>query len=290
MSLKSFLTEARRSDLNYVEKKTKGVVERVIVTLEGSDSAQATKLARRFHNTKKAIDVLKKKQVELDEKLIGMAGSLFDDAMDQVLTRVVETATFTITLAKKQQKGTEKSELNFDEFYAGLTALIDESLKPKIDELLAQHTKKWTTEAPKQSVRVTPKEDVSESVLADAGKKLAAMGAELKKQLTALLKSVKTWGKTYDAKLKELKRKAKLTESVSAKAEPAVVEIKGYSSINVLVCEDEIVALEKVALYADDNKTVLREWPAGSNVAKLPGYGGAGYSIRYAGSASELLK
>jgi peptide-methionine (S)-S-oxide reductase len=37
------LTEARRSDLPYTEKKSKGAIDKVIVTLEGNESGKFTK-------------------------------------------------------------------------------------------------------------------------------------------------------------------------------------------------------------------------------------------------------
>ena len=82
------LTEARREDLVYTEKKSKGVIDKVSTTLSGSDSGRFTKLATRYARMKKAKEKLDEMMATLNADIKEQAVELFD-AQDEVLTRSI---------------------------------------------------------------------------------------------------------------------------------------------------------------------------------------------------------
>ena len=102
------LTEARRSDLPYTEKKSKGAIDKVIVTLEGNESGKFTKLAKRFKELREATDELSKTTDELNRDIKEQAIEFFD-AADEIHTRIVETVSMTILIGKRQPDSIEKT-------------------------------------------------------------------------------------------------------------------------------------------------------------------------------------
>ncbi len=217
MSLKSYIAEARKADGKYTEEKTKGIVHKVILELEGSDAAQATKLMRRYKNMQTAIGRLEKSKDELNDKLRDMAATSFDEANDAVITRVIATSKFAMTVAKAQA-GKEKSEVDYGKILDGIRALVDKDLLPKIEELIEANTRKWVADPPKAALTV---KQIEEGVL-DAAK--GALGTLITK-VTAFADKLKAkfrvWGKSYDAKLAELKDEMQAMEAGKPLAEAA---------------------------------------------------------------------
>lgn len=189
----------RRSDLTYVEKKVKDQLDRVIVELNGNESGAITRLASRYDRLDKAIKVMGKKRDELNAKIKGEAEELFA-AEDVVLTRVIETVSFTLTVSKKS-KVPDKVQVDYESIAAELAKLIPEELQAKVEEITAAYTK-ITPQADK-SPALSVKAKVNEGLLAD-------LGAGIVKIVRSLIKSVTSWALKYDRKLAALKRTAKL--------------------------------------------------------------------------------
>jgi hypothetical protein len=225
--LHSLVQEARRQDLEYKEEKTKGVVDKVIVALEGAESGAATKLAKRFTTLSKAIKTMEARQKELNAQLSGLVDGLFDEATDIAVTRVVKTASFTLTLSK-QEETKEKVEVNYAKLYEGIAKLISEELQPKVDELIEANTKRWMPAQKKSMLRVKELEEGKISNFVSSS--VSAVVDKLKSFAKELTTSLKTWGRTYDAKLKELQRQAGIkkltTESKEVKVGWYVEDIK----------------------------------------------------------------
>lgn len=199
-----FLKEqTRRTDLTYKEEKTKGVLTKVITELHGSESAEATKLAKRFDQIKKALVRLEAAHKGINKTLTDKALTLFDDAADKIATRVVKTASFVITIAKHTEP-TEKQEVNYEELYADVAQLLDASLKPQLDALIDKHTKKWMPEVRKPAAVIKALE---EGVLSAAKNKLADFIGALEDKLAAFVIKLTQWGKGYDRDLESLKAK-----------------------------------------------------------------------------------
>lgn len=188
------LTEARRSDLPYTEKKSKGAIDKVIVTLEGNESGKFTKLAKRFKELRTATDELSKATDELNRDIKEQAIEFFD-AADEIHTRIVETVSMTILIGKRQPDSIEKtSKVNYEQIIKDITALVPE-LTEKIAEIVDANTqveeKLKVAKAPQLRV------DLKEGVMEDVLKAAKAIGRKL-------LAVIKPWARGYDRKLKDL--------------------------------------------------------------------------------------
>ena len=185
---------ARRSDLTYTEKKVKDKVDRVTVELNGNESGVFTKLASRYDRLGKALAVMKEKRDQLNADIKLKAEQLFD-AEDIVLTRVVETVSFTMTISKRS-KVAPKTTINYEKIAEELAKLIPDELQSKVDEIVKAYT--TITEQPDKSPALTVKGKVTEGLL-----------QSIIMMIGDLLSSIKSWGKSYDAKLNRLKAMAK---------------------------------------------------------------------------------
>lgn len=198
------LLEARRRDIPYTEKEAKGAVDKVTATLSGTEAANMTKLARRFARLDASLNALKEQREVLNAKLKEDVQGMFD-AEDVVLTRVVETSQFTLTLAKELKKtGPDTKTVDYESIIAALSALIDDELQPKVAKII----KKYTEVTPgKESVPVrkliVSKEVVKEGIMDTIEK--------IKNWAAGLLKEMTSWATRYDSKLNNLKKKAGLT-------------------------------------------------------------------------------
>ena len=189
-----FLLEDRRADLNYKEKLVKGQIDRVTVELEAHESGAMTKLASRYFSIDKSV----KKLMEIKEKMNAgvkeRAEALFN-AEDIVLTRVVETVSFGLTLSKQMQTAeTTVEKVNYEKIAKELMALISEDLKPQVDAIIKEATTKTVIPASTKSpgLRITPK---NEGFVGDAVNKFKE-----------LVLRFKNWARSYDKKLNNLKR------------------------------------------------------------------------------------
>lgn len=189
------LLEDRRSDLNYKEKLVKGQIDRVTVELEAHESGVMTKLASRYFSIDKTIKKLMEVKDKMNAGVKERAEALFN-AEDIVLTRVVETVSFGLTLSKQMQVAESTVErVNYEKIAKELMALISEDLKPQVDAIIKEATTKTVIPASTKSpgLRITPK---NEGFVGDAVNKFKE-----------LVLRFKNWAKNYDKKLNQLKRK-----------------------------------------------------------------------------------
>jgi CRISPR/Cas system CSM-associated protein Csm2 small subunit len=187
------IMEARKAELSYEEKKVKGALDRVILSLQGNQSGKFTKLISNYKKIQKAVEALAKKQGELNAHLKEEVEDLFD-AEDEVYTRVVDTISATLTLSKKQSVTTTK--IDYEAILAKITELQPE-LEEKIKELTTEFTKVTTAEK-SPALRTTIKEAES---LEEGLKELAKYVKDIAK---AALSAIKGWGKSYDKKLEKI--------------------------------------------------------------------------------------
>jgi len=186
------LTEARRPGWTYLEKKVKGLLDRLTVTLSGTEAANMTKIAKRYARLEASMAAMKVKRDELNARLKDEIGDMFD-AEDVVLTRVVETAQFTLTLAKEIKKA-DTTEVDYASIIAALSALIDEELQPKVEKIIEKYTKTVPAKEPVKTLKVS-KEVIKEGLLTG---------------IKGWLKSFASWATSYDKKLAKLKKQAGL--------------------------------------------------------------------------------
>jgi hypothetical protein len=195
-----FLMEARQPGVSYSEKQVKNVLDRVTATLSGSTAANMTKLAKRYARLEASMAAMKEKHAELNTRLKGDVADLFE-AEEVVLTRVVETAQFTLTMAKEIQKTEGSKEVDYTSIIAALTALIPDELQAKVEMITEKYTKIIPPKPPIKKLSVS-KEVIKEGLLDNLVK--------LKDWASRLLKSITSWAARYDSKLESLKRKAGL--------------------------------------------------------------------------------
>lgn len=191
----NLLTEARRQDLPYTEKKSKQIIDKVIVTLEGNHSGKFTKLAKQFKELKEKTEELSAATDKLNAEIKEEAIDLFD-ATDEVYTRIVETVTMTILIGKRQPDSIEKtSKVDYQKIIADISALVPE-LKSQIDAIIEANTavEEKLKVAKSPQLRVDLKEDIS----------FAQIIKFMKTITKRLLQGVKSWGKSYDKKVADL--------------------------------------------------------------------------------------
>lgn len=190
---KVLLPEARSKDLNYVEKKVGGELDRVIVTLSGRDSEAYTKLAKSFKRTKTQIERLVKVQEALNKTVKEKALELFD-AEDEVMTRVVDTVSLGITISKKPIiQDTTKTDWE-------KVALEIAKLTPELDDKIQEIIKAYTQTKPGVKKDVSLRVDIKE-----ANAVVDFVWDKLKAAFGKLADKLKAWGTSYDSKLDKIK-------------------------------------------------------------------------------------
>ena len=152
-------------EIEYKEKKVKGILDGVTVKLSGSKSGTFTRMANRYKKIDRIIEMLTEQRNKLNEQVKERLGELFN-AEDEVLTRVVETVSLTATLSKRTPASTIEVE-DFDaqgfieEIYNTMPELIEQ-----LDEIKKRYTTLNTIEKAEKSpaLRVTINEGVEDKL------------------------------------------------------------------------------------------------------------------------------
>uniref|UniRef100_UPI0038910E4B hypothetical protein n=1 Tax=Acinetobacter sp. TaxID=472 RepID=UPI0038910E4B len=167
----------------------------------GSQSASMTKLAKRYARLEASMKAMKEKHEELNTRLKGEVQDLFE-AEEVIYTRVVETAQFTLTMAKEIQKDPEqKKEIDYEKIIAALSMLIPDELQSKVDQVVAKYTTVVEVPAKPPVKRLSVSKEVGAPVVEGVIDNLKSMA---KKFLASML----SWGQSYDKKLDRLKKQA----------------------------------------------------------------------------------
>ncbi len=192
MKIQELLKEDRQSDLKYTEKRVKDILDRVTVELAGNQSGVMTKLTTRYSRLDKSAKLLAARREELNEKMKDSAEALFD-ATDAVLTRVVDTVSYTITLSKAEKAADKKpkSATDFEAIVKELSGMVPE-LEEKIKELTAKYTALIPAKDTPVALRVKSK--LEEGILSDAWKSIKSFS-----------KGIMSWASGYDKRLAKLK-------------------------------------------------------------------------------------
>ncbi len=163
------LGHGRQEDLDYVEKKVKGVVDRVTLELQGSQAGVFTKLGRRYEQLQAALARLEQRKDALNVDLKSRTVEFFD-AEDEVLTRVLKTSKIALTLGKMEMR-TPPPKFNAREFLKEVYALADEisdivpDLIERITALENKHTELGVPKevSPKLRIKIEPDESLQEA-------------------------------------------------------------------------------------------------------------------------------
>jgi RNA polymerase-interacting CarD/CdnL/TRCF family regulator len=200
---------SRKKDLNYREIAKKGQIDRIVVTLQGSDSAVMSKVAGRLKRLDDAIKLMSERREELktgwkDKKgeyhpgLREKVSELFDPA-DVVYTRVVDTVSFSVVLAKKVEKEPEKIT-DWEAVAKEFIALIDNDLEDTVNSIIEKFTSIKKVNEKEAAVRIEP---IVKEGISDIAK---AFIAKIKKVIGDLPKQIARWAINFDKKLDKLKQ------------------------------------------------------------------------------------
>ena len=189
----------RRKDLTYTEEYTKKLVSKVIIELSGNESGVLTKLAGKYDRLDKAIKLMGVKKNELNANIKAKVEDLFA-AEDVVLTRVIETVSFTMTISKKS-KTDDKTVVDYETIAKELAKLIPDDLQAKVEEITKAYTVISTQ--PDKSPALSVKAKVNEGLIGD----LKAVVVSMVKRA---IKSITSWAIKYDKKLLALKKIAQV--------------------------------------------------------------------------------
>lgn len=144
------------ANVEYTEKKVKGLLDRVTAKLSGSKSGVFTRLGARYKEIDDEVKRLTDERETLNEQVKGQISALFD-AEDEVLTRVIESVSLVATLSKKTP-ATVKPVETFDT--EGFINEIYESLpelKEQLDIIRAKYVTLSHVDVPEKDHRLTVK-------------------------------------------------------------------------------------------------------------------------------------
>lgn len=195
------LSEARNPDLTYSEKVVKNKIDRVTVELAGNPSGVMSRLTSRYDRLDKAIKTMSVKRNEMNEQIKENVTGLFD-AEDIVLTRVVETVSFTLTLSKlvKSSEQNPKVVVDYEAIAKELAKLIPEELQTQVEAITKMYTEVSIAADKSPALRIKNKNDKLDEGLIDSIKGLAT-------KIVKWAKSTASWAVGYDKKLANLKKK-----------------------------------------------------------------------------------
>ena len=202
----SMLVEARVPGVSYTVKETKKGIERVTAKLEGSSSATLSRMAKRYVRLESSLEAMQKARDAMNERLKDEVSNLFEPE-EAVLTRVVETVSFSLTMAKEIEKEVPESvKRDYEKIAAELTKLIPEELQSKIEEITALYST-ITPASTKPGIKKLSVSALDEGLLTTVKKVVAAV--------TKALRQFRTWATSYDNKIDDLKNRL---QEVKAKA------------------------------------------------------------------------
>lgn len=196
-----------------------GEFDRVIAKLAGKDSEKFTKIAQDYHDLDKWEKLISESRDNLNQKVRDLSEPLFS-ASDKWLTRVVETKSLTITLAKKIETKVTKEKIEYEKVLEELQNHLTPELKKVAEDLVKKFTiaeKVSNVESanlPKLGVK--PHVTVADmpDMPADRLKKESIYEnrfSNILQKFTTVVKStwnkVSSWAESYDSKLDSLKQK-----------------------------------------------------------------------------------
>ena len=212
MRVNDLLTEGKRQKgLNYetILKGKAGEIDKVLVKLDGAQSAKFTKLASQYKELQGEVKELQAKLANNQDTIRAHMEELFDPA-DEVLTRVVETCALTLQLAKMVPPSSTTST-NYEKSFNELVKLIGSMVPDLKDQMesLVECAKK-----------------AGEETKTSAGRKSAFTVKEgFLDGLAALVKAVRTrlakWIGGYDVKLRKAKADMEKLKLMQTKGVPS---------------------------------------------------------------------
>ena len=255
MKVSELLVEDRQKEFKYTEKRAKNALDKVILELEGNDSAAMSRLMTRYQRLDKSAKLLKERRDAVNAQVKDVADRLFD-AEDAVATRIIETVSYTVMLTKATRAADKEptQKIDFESAFSELARLVPQ-LTEQVDAIRQKYT---TLEQPKDTpsaLKVTDKKTVKEGLIG------TAVSA-----IKNFVKDLFNWGREYDAKLDAFRRKYKL-KAVALK-EGRFFQEAPIPPYAVCLSRDGVVYKDDV--YAGSKKVCIHyirnhEAPKGSN-------------------------
>lgn len=192
------LFEERQKDWSYTEKRVKGALQKVTLALQGNDSGAMSRLTKRYERLDKTAKLLKERRDALNAQIKDVGDRVFD-AEDALATRIIETVSYTVmlTAAQKAEHKEPTKNIDFESAYGELAKLLPD-LQEAAEKILAKYTEIVPAKDTPVGLRVKSK--IDEGSVTD---KIASWI----KSASAFVKSMLSWGASYDAKLNTIKKK-----------------------------------------------------------------------------------
>lgn len=223
MRVSELLVEGKRKkDLVYETELVKGEINKVIVKIEGKQSESFTKTAKAYKEVQAEVEKYTKILEEHKTVLRGKMEELFDPA-DDVLTRVVETCSLTLQLAKAVQPS--RTETEVVDYKAAFESLVKQ-INEMVPDLKAQIV---------MLSECAVKSSTSTEVKTTNGKKSAftvkeGFAADFMSIVKAVRLKVAKWLNKYDTKLNKVKAEMDKLQAMQARIDRKVKASSGKMS------------------------------------------------------------
>ena len=190
------LFEARRRDIQYLDTRAKGVLTKITAQLSGVDAANVSRLMTRYKRLEDTLLAIQERRNALNAEVKKLADDLFE-AEEVFVTRVIETAAYTITVTKftPASEKPKKFEVDYEAAFKELLTLVSE-LEEKGKQILVKYK---TAVEQKDSGGALKYTDNREGEKLDEG----LIGMAIK----SFLRSIFEWSHSYDSKLEAFRRK-----------------------------------------------------------------------------------
>jgi hypothetical protein len=198
LKFSQFVNEAEeQKKIEKIYDKAGKEVEKIIMTLEGSDSGQITRLMNKFVETYELLKEAQEAHEEVKEVLKDKINASFQEE-ERFITRIIQTVKYAFTFSKYTRERKEETEAI--DYKAAMNEMMD--LFPDIKEGLKEIIKKHT------EIKVTIKKEISGSIkyshinlnegFTDV---LKGFISKLEGIFSSLYRSLKSIGQKMDTKL-----------------------------------------------------------------------------------------
>lgn len=203
LNFSQFIGESEdQKNIERIYDKAGKEVERIIMTLSGSSSAEMTRLINKFVETHELLADAQKTHEEVKDILKDKINKSFEEE-EKFITRIIQTVKYTITFSKYVREKKEKvEEVNYE---AALTELMEvfPDIKEGLKDIIKKHTDIKTKIRKEASGAIKYTHiDVNEGITDLLKETLSG----LKEIFTSLYRSLRRLGSSIDKKFKKIDR------------------------------------------------------------------------------------
>ena len=196
------ICEDRKENLDYEEKKAKGVITTISVKVTGSSADKINRLVEGIEQNRDLIDEYTAKCKELTAEAKAYSTEFFDEA-DKVYSRVIESNKAIITFSKVVPK-LEKKEVKDYKKLEELVGQIADLIKEQQDETAKQikdliENCQWISE--KEELKVPPEKVTTKSIVTEGVKDIVK---KLKEKITSWINDLKEFFNKFDTRQQKI--------------------------------------------------------------------------------------